>query len=63
MFIVPLTAQMPSKCVLYCVHTAVSDDVCVLQDYGLNVNTFKEIVSDCPQRLLDLAASCCMVGG
>uniref|UniRef100_A0A3B4TR08 Zgc:113162 n=1 Tax=Seriola dumerili TaxID=41447 RepID=A0A3B4TR08_SERDU len=31
------------------------------QDYGLDVKTFRELVSDCPQRLLELAASCCML--
>ncbi|XP_077418617.1 dual specificity testis-specific protein kinase 2 isoform X3 [Vanacampus margaritifer] len=31
------------------------------QDYGLDKNAFKEMVTDCPQRLLELAASCCMV--
>lgn len=32
------------------------------QDYGLDVNAFRELVTDCPQRLLELSASCCMVG-
>ncbi|XP_055360238.1 PKc_LIMK_like_unk domain-containing protein isoform X3 [Betta splendens] len=31
------------------------------QDYGLDVNSFKELVADCPQRLLELASSCCLV--
>ncbi|XP_006797661.1 PKc_LIMK_like_unk domain-containing protein [Neolamprologus brichardi] len=31
------------------------------QDYGLDVKAFRELVTDCPQRLLELAASCCMV--
>ncbi|XP_061673732.1 PKc_LIMK_like_unk domain-containing protein isoform X2 [Syngnathoides biaculeatus] len=31
------------------------------QDYGLDENAFKDLVTDCPQRLLELAASCCMV--
>ncbi|XP_061753312.1 PKc_LIMK_like_unk domain-containing protein [Nerophis ophidion] len=31
------------------------------KDYGLDEDAFKEMVSDCPQRLLQLAASCCMV--
>uniref|UniRef100_M3ZRP0 Dual specificity testis-specific protein kinase 1-like n=1 Tax=Xiphophorus maculatus TaxID=8083 RepID=M3ZRP0_XIPMA len=31
------------------------------QDYGLDVKAFGELVPDCPQRLLELAASCCMV--
>ncbi|XP_029961249.1 dual specificity testis-specific protein kinase 1-like isoform X1 [Salarias fasciatus] len=31
------------------------------QDYGLDKTAFRELVTDCPQRLLDLAASCCMV--
>ncbi|XP_051278330.1 PKc_LIMK_like_unk domain-containing protein isoform X1 [Dicentrarchus labrax] len=31
------------------------------QDYGLDVTAFRELVSDCPQRLLELSASCCMV--
>lgn len=35
----------------------------VFQDYCLDVKMFRELVSDCPQRLLDLAANCCMVGG
>ncbi|XP_019716562.1 dual specificity testis-specific protein kinase 1 isoform X2 [Hippocampus comes] len=31
------------------------------QDYGLDTNAFKEMVADCPQHLLELAASCCML--
>nr|XP_057926073.1 PKc_LIMK_like_unk domain-containing protein isoform X2 [Doryrhamphus excisus] len=31
------------------------------KDYGLDENAFKEMLTDCPQRLLQLAASCCMV--
>ncbi|KAK2837743.1 hypothetical protein Q5P01_014955 [Channa striata] len=31
------------------------------QDYGLDVKTFKELVTDCPPRLLELAARCCMM--
>ncbi|KAM4578479.1 dual specificity testis-specific protein kinase 1 isoform 2-T2 [Fundulus diaphanus] len=31
------------------------------QDYGLDVKAFTELVPDCPQRLLELAASSCMV--
>uniref|UniRef100_A0A8D0B2T0 Dual specificity testis-specific protein kinase 1-like n=1 Tax=Sander lucioperca TaxID=283035 RepID=A0A8D0B2T0_SANLU len=31
------------------------------QDYGMDVNAFRQLVTDCPQRLLELAASCCMV--
>ncbi|KAK5909245.1 hypothetical protein CesoFtcFv8_003193 [Champsocephalus esox] len=31
------------------------------QDYGLDVNAFRELVTGCPPRLLELAASCCMV--
>ncbi|XP_056275014.1 dual specificity testis-specific protein kinase 1-like isoform X2 [Pseudoliparis swirei] len=31
------------------------------QDYGLDVEAFRQLVDDCPQRLLELAASCCMV--
>ncbi|GLD52474.1 dual specificity testis-specific protein kinase 1-like isoform X1 [Lates japonicus] len=31
------------------------------QDYGLDVNTFRGLMTDCPERLLELAASCCMV--
>lgn len=31
------------------------------QDYGLDVNAFRELVIGCPQRLLELAASCCML--
>lgn len=34
----------------------------VFQDYGLDVNAFRKLVTDCPQRLLDLSANCCMVG-
>lgn len=37
-------------------------DMNVFQDYGLDVKAFKELVNDCPDRLLELAASCCMVG-
>lgn len=40
---------------------AVTVDVNVFQDYGLDLNAFRELVPDCPQRLLELAASCCMV--
>ncbi|KAK1155823.1 dual specificity testis-specific protein kinase 1 [Acipenser oxyrinchus oxyrinchus] len=29
------------------------------QDYGLNVAAFQEMVSECPQRVLELANSCC----
>ncbi len=35
--------------------------LCVLQDYGLDVSAFGKMVSECPQRLLELAASCCLV--
>ncbi|NP_001306748.1 PKc_LIMK_like_unk domain-containing protein isoform X2 [Cynoglossus semilaevis] len=31
------------------------------KDYCLDVKMFRELVSDCPQRLLDLAANCCML--
>lgn len=31
------------------------------QDYGLDVKAFSELVPACPQRLLELAASCCML--
>ncbi|RXN32469.1 dual specificity testis-specific kinase 2-like isoform X1 [Labeo rohita] len=31
------------------------------QDYGLDVSAFGKMVSDCPQRLLELAASCCLI--
>ncbi|XP_038132036.1 dual specificity testis-specific protein kinase 2-like [Cyprinodon tularosa] len=31
------------------------------QDYGLDVEAFSRMVPDCPQRLLQVAASCCMV--
>uniref|UniRef100_A0A667XSL4 Zgc:113162 n=1 Tax=Myripristis murdjan TaxID=586833 RepID=A0A667XSL4_9TELE len=31
------------------------------QDYGLDVNAFRELVVGCPQRVLELAASCCLV--
>ncbi|MFT7817577.1 dual specificity testis-specific protein kinase 1-like [Arapaima gigas] len=31
------------------------------QDYGLDEQAFREMVSDCPQHLLRLAASCCQV--
>lgn len=34
----------------------------VSQDYGLDVEEFRQLVNDCPQRLLELAASCCLVG-
>lgn len=34
----------------------------IFQDYGLDVNAFRTLVDDCPQRLLDLSASCCNVG-
>ncbi|KAK1892526.1 Dual specificity testis-specific protein kinase 2 [Dissostichus eleginoides] len=30
------------------------------QDYGLDVNAFRKLVTGCPPRLLELAASCCM---
>ncbi|KAM9066643.1 dual specificity testis-specific protein kinase 1-like isoform 2-T2 [Sarcophilus harrisii] len=29
------------------------------QDYGLDVDAFQEMVSECPSRILELAASCC----
>ncbi len=35
--------------------------LCVLQDYGLDISAFGKMVSECPQRLLELAASCCLV--
>ncbi|XP_016099817.1 dual specificity testis-specific protein kinase 2-like [Sinocyclocheilus grahami] len=31
------------------------------QDYGLDVSAFGKMVSECPQRLLELAASCCLI--
>ncbi|CAB1320042.1 unnamed protein product [Coregonus sp. 'balchen'] len=31
------------------------------QDYGLNVSAFRELASGCPQRVLELAASCCLM--
>ncbi|KAK5610203.1 hypothetical protein CRENBAI_009409 [Crenichthys baileyi] len=31
------------------------------QDYGLDVKAFSKLVPDCPQHLLEIAASCCMV--
>ncbi|XP_048043251.1 PKc_LIMK_like_unk domain-containing protein isoform X1 [Chanodichthys erythropterus] len=31
------------------------------QDYGLDVSAFRKMVSGCPQRLLELAASCCLI--
>ncbi|CAK6959632.1 PKc_LIMK_like_unk domain-containing protein isoform X1 [Scomber scombrus] len=31
------------------------------QDYGLDVKAFKELVNDCPDRLLELATNCCML--
>jgi len=34
---------------------------CVWQDYGLDVSAFRKMVSGCPQHLLELAASCCLV--
>ncbi|XP_076023459.1 dual specificity testis-specific protein kinase 1 isoform X2 [Genypterus blacodes] len=30
-------------------------------DYGLNVTEFGELVAGCPQRLLEVASSCCMM--
>lgn len=38
-----------------------SADDGVFQDYGLDVEAFSRMVPDCPQRLLQVAASCCMV--
>ncbi|KAJ8339424.1 hypothetical protein SKAU_G00362100 [Synaphobranchus kaupii] len=31
------------------------------KDYGLDVSAFEEMVTGCPQRVLELAASCCMM--
>ncbi|XP_078141352.1 dual specificity testis-specific protein kinase 1 [Centroberyx gerrardi] len=31
------------------------------KDYGLDVSAFRELVTGCPQRVLELAASCCLV--
>ncbi|KPP64339.1 hypothetical protein Z043_117327, partial [Scleropages formosus] len=31
------------------------------QDYGLDVTAFREIVSGCPARVLELASSCCLM--
>ncbi|KAM9810536.1 dual specificity testis-specific protein kinase 2 [Neosynchiropus ocellatus] len=31
------------------------------QNYGLNVDAFRGLVRDCPERLVDLASRCCMV--
>ncbi|KAF7687519.1 PKc_LIMK_like_unk domain-containing protein isoform X1 [Silurus meridionalis] len=31
------------------------------RDYGLNISAFKMMVTGCPQRLLDLAANCCLI--
>ncbi|KAG1958748.1 PKc_LIMK_like_unk domain-containing protein isoform X1 [Pimephales promelas] len=31
------------------------------QDYGLDVSAFRKMVSGCPQHLLELAASCCLL--
>lgn len=31
------------------------------QNYGLNVDSFRGLVTDCPERLVDLASRCCMV--
>ncbi|KAJ8285699.1 hypothetical protein GJAV_G00029920 [Gymnothorax javanicus] len=31
------------------------------QDYGLDVSAFQDMVSGCPPRLLELAASCCLM--
>lgn len=42
--------------------TVVTLDVNVFQNYGLDVKAFRELVTDCPERLLELSASCCMVG-
>lgn len=32
-----------------------------LQDYGLDVAAFQGMISECPKRVLDLAAGCCRV--
>ena len=34
--------------------------ICV-QDYGLDLEAFGRLVSGCPQRVLELASSCCLV--
>ncbi|XP_010170820.1 dual specificity testis-specific protein kinase 2-like [Antrostomus carolinensis] len=31
------------------------------QDYGLDVNAFQGMISECPKQVMDLAASCCRV--
>ncbi len=31
------------------------------QDYGLDVESFRELVQGCPERVLELSASCCQV--
>ncbi|XP_056586649.1 dual specificity testis-specific protein kinase 2 [Triplophysa dalaica] len=31
------------------------------QDYGLNVESFRELVQGCPERVLELSASCCQM--
>jgi len=31
------------------------------QDYGLDVAAFEGMISECPKRVMDLAASCCRV--
>ncbi|KAI4880959.1 hypothetical protein NFI96_013711, partial [Prochilodus magdalenae] len=31
------------------------------QDYGLDVSAFRNMVTGCPQRVLELAASCCLL--
>lgn len=38
------------------------NQVCVLlQDFGLDVETFRQMVGDCPSHFLNLAIACCNV--
>jgi hypothetical protein len=34
-----------------------------LQDYGLDVEAFSEMVQGCPRHILELSANCCLVSG
>lgn len=31
------------------------------KDYGLDVESFRELVQGCPERVLELSASCCQM--
>lgn len=35
--------------------------LCFLQDFGLDVDTFQQMVEDCPPEFLKLAITCCNV--